>query len=117
MAAAVTPQNQADIRQGRSEAGEPKSPWISAAESLPPFNTEVAAYLVGVKAHSGVTWKREGRALMVRWNDPKSSDAHGWADPFVSAALKKLDADALRVTHWIALHAPEISPPPPRSTP
>jgi hypothetical protein len=81
--------------------------WAKASESLPPVNRNCIVWLVGTKYHSDAAWKREGAALMVRWDDPKHTDADGWADTRMDAARKLLDADALRVTHWALIEKPD----------
>jgi hypothetical protein len=83
------------------------SAWIKCSEQLPPVKCEVVAWLVGFKDHSGLTWKREGRAFMVRWdNAPKETGVDGWADRFMAAAREKLDAHSLQVTHWMLCDKP-----------
>lgn len=69
---------------------------ISAEESLPDKNRLIVAYLDGYCYHSDLMWKRAGWGLMVMHED-------GWSRTHYEAALKRLDADGLEVTHWAYL--------------
>lgn len=87
-----------------------ESPWTDVRDALPPFNTEVVAWMVGNKTHSDATWKREGKAFMVRWDPERErihADKNGWAFVFMRYAREKLDADSLEITHWMLANKPE----------
>jgi len=79
--------------------------WVRG--TLPPFNRLVVAYLVGFKEHSGMSWKRDGWAFMVRHDDREHTVADMWASDRYNAALKSLDADHLDVLQWMPLERPQ----------
>lgn len=83
---------------------EQRLPWVTG--KLPPYNRLVIAYLEGFKRHTDAKWERIGYAFMIRHNDdPKYTIADKWSRSHYEEALKRLDADHLEVTRWIALEA------------
>lgn len=70
----------------------------------PPKAGEYVCWLEGFKAHSEVTWRRSGYALMHFCGD------RFWTQSTLHAARKKLDADSLAVTHWSAVLPPPQEP-------
>lgn len=75
------------------------SEWVSVDERLPEKNIRVWAFYTGTCVHSGTTWNRDGCWFAAWWDG-------SWNSTLVAEALSKLDADDVRITHWMPLPEP-----------
>jgi hypothetical protein len=86
---------------------EERVSWINCNDRLPEWNRLVVAYCVGFQHHTGIDWKREGYAFMVRHNAREFVvGTDQWAQAHYQKALERIDADQLTVTHWMPLEPP-----------
>ena len=76
--------------------------WISVENRLPEKNVRVWAHYEASANHSDVSWNRDGQWFACWWGDK-------WNDKFVLQALSELDADQLKITHWMPLPEPPES--------
>lgn len=76
-----------------------KSKWISVKDRLPNKNIRVWAFYRASATHSDACWNRDGCWFAVHWSDR-------WSDRMEMQAMSELDADEIKITHWMPLPEP-----------